>query len=168
MKGDMFDMSLEEQLRQKIKSEVKIRVAIGIVGCAVLIALMIVIVINRANEVENGTSDSTWSNLGISVVSIISVALFIRNVPLAIMNAKKDLASDHEIVKIVVLRSSMRMSLMFKTWEASALVENLETNEQTELDGCGDLKENERYYMIIAKHTKQVAYQLLDDTPLKK
>ena len=29
------------------------------------------------------------------------------------------------------------------------LVENLETLEQTELELCGDLKENERYYMII-------------------
>jgi len=158
-------MNMETQLRQKIKDEERVSIIIGSVVCVILSVLIVMIAINRATEVENGNKEtSTWLNLGIIGSSIILVIVFAKYILFVVINSKKDATDSYESAKVIVLRVNTKMNLLYGTWRADALVENTETHEQLLLEGCGDMKENEIYCILRAKHSKQFVYEIFDDS----
>lgn len=156
-------MDMEDRLKQKIKEDQKISVIIGIVFCAVLCVMIVILAINRVAEIKSGDTESTtWLSFGIVCLLIGLIVIFAKYILLVCINSKKDCAESHEEIRIVVKEVKTKMSLLYGAWSSNVFVENLETGEQFLLEGCGDMIENETYCMLRAKYSKQFVYEHLD------
>ncbi len=156
-------MDMKEKLKQKIKEDKKISIIIGSIICVILCVLITMLVIERVVEVKNESTEITsWLNFGIICSTVVLVVIFIKDIFIVCVNAKKDSDENYEEIKILVKKVSTRMRLLYGTWQSSVLVENLETGEQFTLEGCGDMKENETYHMLRAINSKQFVYERFD------
>lgn len=156
---------VQKTLEQKIKKEEKTSIIIGIVFCAILCVLLIIAIVNRVIDLnkENGEA-TTWLNFGIVGLLVCLIVVFVKYILLVLLDSKKGVSENYESTKIKVIQSGTKMNLLYGTWGSEVLVENIETGEQFTLKDCGDMKENETYCLLRAKHSKLFAYELLDDT----
>lgn len=153
---------MDKTLEQKMKEEEKTSIIIGIVFCTVLCIFMVVAIVDRVIDVnKEGSEISTWLNFGIIVLFICFLVVFIKYILLVCLDSKKGVPENYENIKIKALQVKTKMSLFYGTWRSEAWVENIETGEQFSLKGCGDMKENEIYCLLRAKHSKLFVYEIL-------
>ena len=153
---------MDKTLEQKMKEEEKTSIIIGIVFCTVLCIFMVVAIVDRVIDVnKEGSEISTWLNFGIIVLFICFLVVFIKYILLVCLDSKKGVPENYENIKIKALQVKTKISLFYGTWRSEACVENIETGEQFSLKGCGDMKENEIYCLLRAKHSKLFVYEIL-------
>lgn len=149
---------MEEKLKQKLKEKQRANIIAGAVTCAILCAFIIMTIATRVNNVQNGNTETrAFLNFGSICLIVILIVVFVKKILLICLDLLKgDEKYEKLIVTVVQLKNSRDF---YGNREYHALVENHKTGERFALLDCGDMEENETYYMLRAKISKLYAYE---------
>ena len=149
---------MEEKLKQKLKEEQRASIISGAVTCAFFCAFIIIAIVMRAHDVKNGNTETkAFLNFGSICLIVIFMVVFVKKILLICLDLTK---GDEKYEKLIVTVVQLKKGRDFYgNREYHALVENHKTGERFVLLDCGNMEENETYYMLRAKTSKLYAYE---------
>ena len=154
---------MEEKLKQKIKEKQRASIISGIVTCVILCVLITIVIVERINEVKNGSTETRLLlNFGSTCLIVILIVVFVKKILLVCLDLTKGNEKyERLIVTVVQLKNSRDF---YGNREYHALVENHKTGERFVILGCDSMEENATYCMLRAKYSKLYAYAPWDDS----
>ena len=156
-------MDMHEKLREKLKKEEKMSIAIGVIFSAIFVVLIALVIMEKIIDVENGDTETAyWLDFGTICMIICLIVVFTKYILFVCLDLK-DSNNNYENIKIVVIQVKTNMSLLYGTWSCEVLAENVGTGEQFSFKGSGDLKEGNTYLALKAKHSKLLVYEPAED-----